>query len=197
VLTPTLLLASTSPRRYDLLTRFGYKFEVLVHPVEELAEPTLDPAALVTWNARIKALPVATQHPDRLVIGADTVVAFGERVLGKPASMEDAAQMLSELNGREHAVYSGVCLAHKAAGIETVFVERTLVRFHTLTPPQQAAYLARIKPLDKAGAYAAQDDNGELIAGFEGSFTNVIGLPMETLSAHLAKMGVNPIRPEA
>lgn len=152
----------------------------------------MDPAGLVEFNARLKTLPVADLNPDCVVLGADTVVAFGSKIFGKPASMEEAFGMLETLNGREHTVYSGVCLAHRATGEETVFVESTTVRFFQLSAAQRLAYLERIQPLDKAGAYAAQDDRGELIAGFVGSFTNVIGLPMETLAPRLAALGVHP-----
>jgi septum formation protein len=126
------------------------------------------------------------------VVGADTIVALGSKIFGKPASLGEAVLMLDQLNGREHAVYSGVCVVHKAAGRRGMFVERTSVRFFNRTPEQRLAYLERIHPLDKAGAYAAQDDQGGLIAGFEGSFSNVIGLPMESLMAKLAAFGVHP-----
>jgi septum formation protein len=188
----SLILASTSPRRRHLLSEFGYAFQVRTTEVEELQGTAMDPAQLVGLNARLKALPVAALHPDCVVLGADTVVAFGSKIFGKPASMADAVLMLEELNGREHTVYSGVYLSHHNSGKESLFVERTTVKFLHLSAHQRLAYLERINPLDKAGAYAAQDDNGELIAGFEGSFSNVIGLPMETLATQLAAMGVHP-----
>ena len=191
---PSLILASTSPRRSHLLSEFGFSFQVHTTDVEELQGASMDPADLVECNARLKTRPVAALHPDCIVLGADTVVALGSKIFGKPASLAEAALMLEELNGREHAVYSGVCLSHRNAGTECVFVERTSVRFLHLTAAQRLAYLRRINPLDKAGAYAAQDDNGELIAGFEGSFSNVIGLPMEPLLPRLAALGVHPSR---
>ena len=189
---PGLILASTSPRRSHLLSEFGFAFRVRTTGVAELHDPSMEPAALVEFNACLKTRPVAALHPDCVVLGADTVVALGPRIFGKPASMAEAVLMLEELNGREHAVYTGVCLMHHGAGKESVFVERTSVRFLHLSATQRLSYLQRINPLDKAGAYAAQDDNGELIAGFEGSFSNVIGLPMETLVARLAALGVRP-----
>ena len=187
-----LVLASTSPRRSHLLSEFGYAFQVRTTEVEELQGAEMDPAQLVELNARLKTLPVAALHPDCVVLGADTVVAFGPKIFGKPASMAEAVLMLEELNGREHTVYSGVCLLHRSSGRESLFVERTTVQFLHLSAAQRLAYLERIKPLDKAGGYAAQEDNGELIAGFKGSFTNVIGLPMETIAPQLAAMGVHP-----
>ena len=191
---PDLILASTSPRRSHLLSAFGYAFQVRTAEVQELQDPSMDPVRLVEFNALLKTRPVAAIHPGCVVAGADTVVALGSKIFGKPSSMEEAVLMLEELNGREHAVYSGVCLLHHETGQESVFVERTTVRFRDLNPAQRLGYLTRINPLDKAGAYAAQDDNGELIAGFEGSFTNVVGLPMESLVPRLAALGVHPKR---
>lgn len=187
-----LVLASSSPRRRSLLLEHGYTFAVHTANVEELQGSSLSPMEIVGSNARLKTLPVADAHPDCVVLGADTIVALGPKIFGKPATMAEAVLMLERLNGREHTVYSGVCLIHKSAGRERVFVERTLVRFFDRTPEQRLAYLTRIHPLDKAGAYAAQDDHGELIEGFEGSFSNVVGLPMEPLAALLAAFGVHP-----
>lgn len=189
-----LVLASSSPRRSCLLLEHGYAFVVHAADVEEEKGTSLTPAELVQWNAGLKTLPIADAHPDCVVVGADTIVALGPKIFGKPASIEEAALMLEQLNGREHAVYSGVCVAHKSAGKELRFVERTVVRFFNRTPEQRLAYLGRIDPLDKAGAYAAQEDRSELIAGFEGSFSNVIGLPMESLASLLAAFGVHPSR---
>ncbi len=189
---PRLVLASTSPRRKDLLNSHGYAFTVSTVAVDEIEDPRLGPDRLVQENARLKAHSIKHLHPDRVILAADTVVALGNRVLGKPADMLQAAAMLADLNGRSHVVHSGVCLLSANNVEERVFVVTTAVRFHTLTPAQQLAYLNRIQPLDKAGAYAAQDDEGELIAGYEGSFSNVVGLPMEALALHLSELGVHP-----
>ncbi len=187
-----LVLASSSPRRRDLLSQYGYAFEVLTTSVEELDDSSLGPTRLVQENARLKARPVANLRPKCVVIGADTVVAFEDRVLGKPVDRIAAASMLELLNGREHTVHTGVCLIHLETDREIVFVETTRVRFRTLTKQERYAYHQRIHPLDKAGAYAAQDDNGELIASTAGSFSNVVGLPMEELQAHLKSFGLAP-----
>ncbi len=180
---PPLILASASPRRRRLLEEHGYAFTVRPADVEEIAPAHLSPGEIVLWNARIKARAVARAHPDALVLGVDTLVAFEGEVFGKPADLPAAHAMLARLNGRTHEVYSGVWLSH--AGRERGFIEITRVQFHRLTEEALGTYLARIGPLDKAGAYAAQDDRGELIARVEGSFTNVIGLPMEALAAAL------------
>jgi septum formation protein len=182
---PKLILASTSPRRRDLLAEHGYPFAA-VHPcVDEISPEYLTPGEIVLYNARSKAMAVARQRPQELVLGVDTVVVFEGRILGKPKDMDDALAMLCDLNGREHEVYSGVWLANLAERRHRGFIESTAVRFHRRSLPELMAYLSRIEPLDKAGAYAAQDDRGEMIREYEGSFTNVVGLPMERLAEEL------------
>ena len=177
-----LVLASASPRRRQLLAEHGYEFTVAPADVEEVAPAHFTPREVVLWNARIKAVAIARDLPNELVLGVDTLVAFGGRIFGKPRDMEEAFAMASELNGRTHEVFSGVCLVRAATGEERTFAEVTRVHFRKLNDAQLRAYLARIGPLDKAGAYAAQDDRGDIIDRVEGSFTNVIGLPMESLA---------------
>ncbi len=180
---PLLVLASTSPRRRSLLAEYGYRFEVVApEGVEEIAPPDLSPGDTVLANARAKAR--AVNRPDAVVLGVDTEVFFEGRVLGKPRDMDDAFAMLSRLNGRTHEVYSGCWLVEAVK--ERGFVEITRVHFYHRTDDEMRAYLQRIGPLDKAGAYAAQDDNGGMIARVEGSYTNVIGLPMEALAREWA-----------
>lgn len=186
-----LILASSSPRRRDLLTEYGYAFTIIPADVEEIAPPHLSPGETVRENARLKCRAIAARHPEALVLGVDTVVAFEGEIFGKPADMEAALAMLSRLNGHTHEVFSGVWLAHVAERKERGFIDVTRVHFHRRTEAELRAYLARIGPLDKAGAYAAQDDKGEMIARVEGSFTNVIGLPMETLEEELRQFGTS------
>ena len=186
---PLLILASASPRRRALLREHGYAFEVRVPSgVEEIAPAHLSPGETVLANARAKARACAVQHMDEIVLGVDTEVFFAGRVLGKPADMEAAFAMLRRLNGRTHEVYSGVWIAGR--GRERGFIEVTQVRFHRRTDAELKRYLARIHPLDKAGAYAAQEDRGEMIAGVVGSYSNVIGLPMERLREELRGFGI-------
>lgn len=180
---PPLILASASPRRRDLLLRDGYDFTVLPADVTEIAPPHLTPAEVTLFNARLKARTIATGRPDALVLGVDTVVAFEGEIFGKPRDMDEALAMVSRLNGAVHEVWSGVWLTR--GGRETGFNEVTRVRFRRLGEAQLRAYLARIAPLDKAGAYAAQDDRGELIECVEGCFDNVVGLPMKSLARAL------------
>lgn len=150
--------------------------------MEEISPAHLTPAEIVLENASRKARAIASKYPGELVLGVDTVVAFEGEVFGKPTDMEAAFAMIKRLNGRTHEVYSGVWFSHLSKQQENSFVEITKVHFHERTDEELRTYLARINPLDKAGSYAAQDDRGEMIARFEGSFTNVIGLPMERLA---------------
>ena len=191
-MTPPLVLASSSPRRRDLLAQWGYRFDVVPADVEEVSPPGESPAGIVLHNARLKCRAVTSRHPDRVVLGVDTLVAFEGGVLGKPTDMADAERMLARLNGQTHEVYSGVLLRMAASDWEEEFVTVSRVTFHTLDAAGRRRYLDRIGPLDKAGAYAAQDDSGVLIAGIDGSRTNVIGLPMEDLVPRLERCRILP-----
>jgi septum formation protein len=186
-MTLPLILASASPRRRDLLARDGYTFTVVPADVVEIAPPDLTPAELTLANARLKARAVAALHPEAIVLGVDTVVAFEGEVFGKPRDMDEALAMATRLSGRVHEVWSGGWLARGEH--ERGFNEVTRVRFRPLAEPALRAYLARIGPLDKAGAYAAQDDRGELIEHVEGCFDNVVGLPMKVLAQTLRNFG--------
>jgi septum formation protein len=197
--TPRLILASTSPRRIALLRERGIAFETANPQVEELADPLGDPPALVAANARLKAEAVpftagegASSPSSALVLGADTVVVFQSRILGKPASWDEARAMLGLLNGQTHEVLTGVHLRLHPGGAAIAFVESTRVHFHSRSEAERESYLQKINPLDKAGAYAAQEDEGWLIASLSGSKTNVIGLPMERLLAELTRFGIRP-----
>lgn len=158
--------------------------------VDEIAPDYLSPGETVLANGRAKSRAVSALRPDALVIGVDTEVFFEGRVLGKPTDMDDAFAMISRLNGRVHEVYSGVWMQGPVGG--RGFVEVTRVHFHHRTPQELRRYLDRIHPLDKAGSYAAQDDQGEMIARVEGSYSNVIGLPMERLVEELGIVGFVP-----
>ncbi len=157
-------------------------FEVVCIPsgVEELEDDSLAPQALALENARRKLTLVAARQDGKTVLSADTVVSREGRHYGKPRDLDDAFRMLEELAGRTHVVVTGVSI-RMADGTCREFFECSEVTFHPLTPGEIRAYLASINPLDKAGGYAAQDDNGEIICEIRGSRTNVIGLPMERL----------------
>jgi septum formation protein len=182
-----LILASASPRRRHLLALLRPGFTVVPADVTEADWSHLTPAELCQLNAHLKARAVAKQHPDALVLGADTEVCLGNRVFGKPASMAAAESMLAELAGRTHEVITGVCLLHLRAHREVLFAERTQVTFHPLDTWQIRDYLVRIQPLDKAGAYAIQESGELIVERITGSFTNVVGLPLGRLREELAR----------
>lgn len=172
-----VILASASPRRKDLLQAAG--FEVIVRPssVTEHAGG-MSPRDLVIANAVLKAREVAAKHQGDLVIGADTIVVLRDQILGKPTDWEHARTMLAQLSGNIHEVLTGVCMIRGGSAEQCVFVEATRVKFRSLDEASITAYLREIDPLDKAGAYAAQEDRGRLIEYLEGPLDTVIGLPV-------------------
>ena len=182
---PRLVLASASPRRRDLLSQAGYDILIAASDVEEMDSCNEGPEALALINAKRKWTAVAPQYPSEIVVAADTVVWLDGRFYGKPLDFSEATQMLTDLSGRTHQVVTGVAVGRAGEGLQQ-FAEVSMVTFHALAQDEIAAYLKTIHPLDKAGAYAAQDDNGRIIAQVEGSLSNVIGLPMEKLGAFLA-----------
>jgi len=178
-----VILASGSPRRRELLEEAGLVFEVVVSPAEEIHDAAMHPAALCEENARLKAVAVAAAHPEATVIGADTLVFIDGEPLGKPKTLEQAREMLRRLSGREHFVCTGVCVAFPDR-VET-FHDLTTVRFHPLDEGAISAYFGKVNPLDKAGAYGIQEHGDELVAGIEGEFDNVMGLPVGKVLAAL------------
>jgi septum formation protein len=137
-------------------------------------------------NAYRKARAVAKKHPDALVLGADTLVYLGTNLLGKPASLEEAYQMLEQLQGQTHQVVTAICLMNLRNHRQTIFAETTDVTFRPLDAVQIQRYLVQINPLDKAGAYAIQDQGDLIVEKISGSYTNVVGLPVEQLREQLA-----------
>lgn len=191
-----LVLASASPRRRLLLAEHGYEAEGRPAGVEESEAPWLSVRELVLLNAGRKCAAVARGRPGEVILGADTLVALDGAALGKPRDLAHASEMLARLSGREHQVFSGVCLARGGEkALRVSFVEETRVTFRPLGPAEIAAYLALIDPLDKAGSYAAQERHEMIIAGTEGSWSNILGLPMERLAKVLAgRFGIEPGR---
>lgn len=180
-----LILASASPRRSELLAQAKISFEVRPAYIEELSDPDLTGRELCLVNAESKALEVANRFPANVVLGADTVVSLDNRTFGKPRDLAEARTMLETLCGRIHEVLTGVCLLHRDTNRMSRFVESTRVKFRPRELVDLDAYLASVNPLDKAGAYAAQEDEGRLIEQLEGSFSNVVGLPIERVEAVL------------
>ena len=189
---PSLVLASCSPRRAALLSEGGFKFEIVSPRVAEKFDAALTLRELTLWNAIRKGMSIAQMRPEAVVLAADTLVAMENQVIGKPADLNEAAQMLGRLSGRTHEVCSAVAIYQQTSGRSDVFHDVSRVRFHRLSNATIKNYLAKVGPLDKAGAYAAQGSGAEIIAKIEGSFTNVVGLPMEKTVAALAKFGVRP-----
>jgi len=186
---PPIILASASPRRADLLKLLERDFEILPATVDEVAHDHLTPLEVCQLNAHRKARAVAKKVPDALVLGADTLVFRDSEILGKPRNLAEAERMLKRLQGRTHQVVTGVCLMHLRKHEERIFAVSTDVLFHPLTRRQIRDYLAKIQPLDKAGAYAIQDYGELIVSEISGSYSNVVGLPVEKLRAELAAWG--------
>ncbi len=183
---PPLILASASPRRAELLRQLKLKFEVDASDATEVFDEHLSPLELCQLNAHRKARAVAKKIPDALVLGADTLVFLEREIFGKPRNLAEAKQMLAQLQGRTHQVVTGVCLMHLRAHRERIFAVSTDVTFHPLNAEQISDYLSKINPLDKAGAYAIQEHGDKIVAEISGSFSNVVGLPLDELGAELA-----------
>ncbi len=172
-----LVLASRSPRRVELLTRAGYRFEVEPADIDERRLEGEKPDEMVQRLARGKAAAVAPRHPGSIVLGADTVVVVDGAVLGKPDGDADAARMLRQLSGRAHHVLTGVALTAGRRRCEGV--QETRVYFRALSPDDVAWYVASGESGDKAGAYSIQGRASRFVTRIEGSYTNVVGLPIE------------------
>jgi septum formation protein len=189
----SIILASASPRRKELLRLLGLPFAVVPSEYEErLPSSHPDPPALAVRLATEKALQVARAQPHALVLGADTVVALGTQVYGKPADAADAARILGELSGKTHQVVTGVALVTAGPGTPEVrsFFSMTHVTFRELDLVEIAAYVGTQEPMDKAGAYAIQGCGALLIEGIHGDYPNVVGLPLAPLAAQLRSMGL-------
>jgi septum formation protein len=184
---PPLVLASASPRRRDLLRQMGRPFQVVTSSIPELDHHHLSPYEICQLNAYRKARAVAKQLPDTLVLGADTLVCLENRHFGKPDSLSEARAMLAQLQGKSHQVVTGICLIHLRIHRQCTFAESTEVCFRPLNADQIQGYLELINPLDKAGAYAIQDHGELVVESIDGSFSNVVGLPVERLERELRR----------
>lgn len=183
---PPLILASASPRRAELLRQLKLKFRIVTSDATEIFDDQLSPRELCLLNAHRKARAVAKTIPDNLVLGADTLVFLERKIFGKPRDLDEAKQMLANLQGRTHQVVTGVCLMHLRAHRERIFAVSTDVTFLPLTERKIGDYLSKINPLDKAGAYAIQEHGDKIVAKISGSYSNVVGLPLEKLKEELA-----------
>ena len=188
---PPIILASSSPRRQELLRQIGVKFEVVPSSVSEDFDPKLSPREIVRTLAERKCAAVAAQHPEAFVMAADTIVTLGGEILGKPESPERAIQMLERLSHRTHQVITGLAFAWVEKKIREVSDVTTNVTFGVLSKELIEQYVSTGEPLDKAGAYGIQGMGSVLVQSIRGSYSNIVGLPVFEVAAvlrhHLGK----------
>ena len=178
-----IILASASPRRKELLTLAGFEYEVIVSQCEEILPEGITPDKAVEELARQKAEDVFSRNTDCMIIAADTVVALGNTILGKPKDEDDAFTMLSSLSGRRHTVYTGVCI--KTKDKTDIFHVATDVEFYPLSEKEIKDYIVTKEPMDKAGAYGIQGKGFVLVKGIHGDYFNVVGLPLAETVRHI------------
>jgi septum formation protein len=183
-----LILASASPRRADLLRAAGYEFDVVPADVDESARAGEAPGEYVMRIAAAKARAVLRDFPDAAVIGADTTVVVDGDLLGKPADEDDARRMLARLSGRSHIVLTGVVVA--SVRRESGASVSTIVRFVAMSGEDIDRYVASGEPADKAGAYAVQGLGSRFVEAVDGSYSNVVGLPVRLVAKLLAEQGI-------
>lgn len=182
-----IVLASTSPRRRELLLQLGVKFEV-VEPLSEESSTESDPRRRVVENAEAKARSVAGLYQDSLIIGTDTVVFIEGVFLGKPSSSSDAVAMLERLSAKIHSVFTGIAILNTNDGTIKSSVDETEVKFKKLDNETIRKYVDSGEPMDKAGAYAIQGGAGSFVEWIDGSRSNVIGLSLELLTGLLSNI---------
>jgi len=187
---PPLILASKSPRRKELLEQAGLTFAVIPSCVDENGIDIKNPENLVKTLAGAKARDVGGAYPESWVIGADTIVLIHGEVLGKPDSIETARQMMRQLNGQIHEVFTGYAIFCEATKTCISGVEKTEVHFRTLTQEEIEWYIQTDEPYDKAGGYAIQGLGSFLVKRIWGSYTNVVGLPVCEVLEHLYNKGI-------
>jgi septum formation protein len=187
------ILASSSPRRRELLASIGLTFDVIPSHVPEVRDEHESPEEYVARLSREKAQAVASRYPNDWIIAADTTVLLGEQLLEKPADDADARRMLATIAGRTHIVYTGVTLQNVSAGWCETRIAESEVRMLPLSSKDIAWYVETGEPLDKAGAYAVQGIGAMFIDSIHGSYTNVVGLPLATLFQMLRKAGIDPL----
>jgi septum formation protein len=185
-----LILASASPRRRELLGQLGYAFAVVPAEVTEHEAPDADPREMVRHNAALKADWVAARHPEATVIGADTTVFVGRTVLNKPRDADDARAMLRMLSGTTHTVFTGLAVRRQCDGLKLDQGVASEVTFKVLDEATIKLYLSRVHTLDKAGGYAIQEHPDLIVAGFTGSLTNIVGLPVDEMKQLLTQAGL-------
>ena len=185
-----IILASQSPRRQELIGYILSEYEVIVSAVEETLPDGIAPEEVPAYLAGVKAQAVAAEHPDDVVIGADTVVILDGQVLGKPKDADDAFHMLRSLSGKAHTVITGCAIIQDSR--MTTFSDRTRVEFYPLSDRETLDYIATGEPFDKAGAYGIQGRGSVLVKRIEGDFFNIMGLPVARLKREMERVGALP-----
>lgn len=188
-----LILASASPRRKELLKNAGYEYEVCPADIDETTPDRVEPKVACEILARKKAQAVLEENPDAVVLGSDTIVVLGNRILGKPQDEEDAKAMLRALSGRVHQVYTGLCVCSKEKTLS--LVSEANVRFYELSDDTIDAYIKTGEPMDKAGAYGIQAIGSMLVKSIEGDYFTIVGLPLAKAARMLAEFGIKGYLP--
>jgi len=185
-----LILASTSPRRKELLSLLGVPFEVTDPAFVEQIEPNVDPVRQVRFFAEQKARSCAEATPDALILGSDTLISFDKRILGKPADLSEARAMLRDLCGREHHVHTAVAVHQNSSGLLDIGTESVTVWLRAFSEAELDDYLSSQESLGKAGAYSIQGMGGNLVSRIEGDFPAVVGLPLRLVARMLEYRGM-------
>ena len=186
------ILASSSPRRRELLLRLQTPFDIILPDVDEsIIPPDGSPETYCTALAELKANDISQHYPDNLVIGSDTVVVLDNNIMGKPEDKAMAQNMLETLSGKTHHVYTGVCLKWADKNIHHLFAEITMVTFRELSEADINHYIESCPPYDKAGSYGIQDWSAVFVQEIKGCYDNVVGFPISRFYQELKKLGIN------
>lgn len=190
--TPRLILASTSPRRRELMAYLKIPFDCHAPNFEEKSDPALSPVEEAMEFARSKAASLVADFPTALIIGSDTLIALDGEKIGKPKDPEDAVAILEKLSGKIHQIFTAVAILDSATGKWACGLSQVTVSMQASTDAERRAYVATGEPLDKAGAYAIQGEGRHLIRAVEGDYYAAVGLPLHELAEALQDFGLNP-----
>ena len=186
------ILASSSPRRRELLLRLQTPFDIILPDVDEsIIPPDGSPETYCTALAELKANDISQHYPNNLVIGSDTIVVLDDQIMGKPEDKAMAQNMLETLSGKTHHVYTGVCLKWADKNIHHLFAEITMVTFRELSEADINHYIENCSPYDKAGSYGIQDWSAVFVQEIKGCYDNVVGFPISRFYQELKKLGIN------
>ena len=186
------ILASSSPRRQELLLRLQTPFDIILPDVDEsIIPPDGSPETYCTALAELKANDISQHYPNNLVIGSDTIVVLDDQIMGKPEDKAMAQNMLETLSGKTHHVYTGVCLKWADKNIHHLFAEITMVTFRELSEADINHYIESCPPYDKAGSYGIQDWSAVFVKEIKGCYDNVVGFPISRFYEELKKLGIN------